>query len=354
MAASPVPTEHVLFSKRAEWSDLTPIPQADAPNALVPIAYAPEYRDAMDYFRALVATREKSARGLDLTELIIRFNPGHYSIWAYRAEILMKLRETEGDKVLETELDLLDELVKFHLKSYQVWQHRRTIVLALNDSSREIAFTTRALTLDSKNYHTWAYRQWILCHFFTPSAKFPDEWAREFRYAEELLEEDVRNNSAWNHRFFLSFEVDTMQADVKDRELNYSKLKLALSPNNPSAWNYLRGVLTRTATPFTTLLPFVLPLTAPLPETPLIADGVTISEDAELPAFLAIEFVADTALIEARGLFLHAAKGEKEKEELDEKTAEAAALFNSLVQYDPIRTKYWHHRAKESLKLIQP
>lgn len=42
MAASPVPTEHVLFSKRAEWSDLTPIPQADAPNALVPIAYAPE------------------------------------------------------------------------------------------------------------------------------------------------------------------------------------------------------------------------------------------------------------------------------------------------------------------------
>lgn len=130
---------------------------------------------------------------------------------------------------------------------------------------------------------------------------------------------------------------------------SYSKLKLALSPNNPSAWNYLRGlassipitffrqtsdlfeqkknsVLTRTATPFTTLLPFVLPLTAPLPETPLIADGVTISEDAELPAFLAIEFVADTALIEARGLFLHAAKGEKEKEELDEKTAEAAAV----------------------------
>lgn len=94
----------------------------------------------MDYFRALVATREKSARGLDLTELIIRFNPGHYSIWAYRAEILMKLRETEGDKVLETELDLLDELVKFHLKSYQVWLVFVLLSFRRNQSRLEACF----------------------------------------------------------------------------------------------------------------------------------------------------------------------------------------------------------------------
>lgn len=37
---SPVTTEpEVVWSKRPGWEDLEPVPQNDAPNALVPIAY---------------------------------------------------------------------------------------------------------------------------------------------------------------------------------------------------------------------------------------------------------------------------------------------------------------------------
>lgn len=32
-------SDYIPFAARPGWSDLTPIPQADAPNALVPIAY---------------------------------------------------------------------------------------------------------------------------------------------------------------------------------------------------------------------------------------------------------------------------------------------------------------------------
>lgn len=38
-------------------------------------------RDAMDYFRALAATEERSERVLELTETIIRMNPAHYTVW---------------------------------------------------------------------------------------------------------------------------------------------------------------------------------------------------------------------------------------------------------------------------------
>lgn len=38
-------------------------------------------RDAMDYFRAISATGEKSERALELTETIIRMNPAHYTVW---------------------------------------------------------------------------------------------------------------------------------------------------------------------------------------------------------------------------------------------------------------------------------
>lgn len=154
-------------------------------------------------------------------------------------------------------------------------------MIALDNSSRELAFTARALSFDSKNYHTWAYRQWALCHFFSPpfsrsssstssTAKQDLEnrdavWQGEIDYTDTLLAEDVRNNSAWNHRFFVAFESGQggQEKLVQEREIEYAsftlhvrfsrltirlfflvrftKRKLALAPNNPSAWNYLRG-----------------------------------------------------------------------------------------------------------------
>ena len=38
-------------------------------------------RDAMNYFRAVSAAEEHSERGLELTEMIIRRNPAHYTVW---------------------------------------------------------------------------------------------------------------------------------------------------------------------------------------------------------------------------------------------------------------------------------
>lgn len=38
-------------------------------------------KDAMDYFRAVIRTDEKSERVLLLTQDIIDMNPAHYTVW---------------------------------------------------------------------------------------------------------------------------------------------------------------------------------------------------------------------------------------------------------------------------------
>ena len=114
----------------------------------------------------------------------------------------------------------MDELAIVHLKTYQVWHHRRLLLTLLRDRviqssdnvlaestdftstypASELRFIARGLSEDAKNYHTWAYRQWILSHFNSD-----DLWAGELKFVEDMLDEDVRNNSAWHHRFFVVF-----------------------------------------------------------------------------------------------------------------------------------------------------
>jgi len=85
-------------------------------------------RDAMDYFRAISASGEKSERVLELTETIVRQNPAHYTVWyvstlsrtnelrQYRYATLLAL-----GKNLTEELELMNEFARVNLKSYQVW-----------------------------------------------------------------------------------------------------------------------------------------------------------------------------------------------------------------------------------------
>ena len=117
---------------------------------------------------------------------------------------------------LDEELELMDEIAPTFLKTYQVWHYRRLLLTALNSvptAVRELEFLKSVLQADAKNYHTWSYRQWILAHFNDE----PRLWAGERAYIEQLLEEDVRNNSAWHHRFFVVFSSGVRAGD-EDRD----------------------------------------------------------------------------------------------------------------------------------------
>jgi hypothetical protein len=63
----------------------------------------------------------------------------------------------------------------------------------------------------------------------------------ELQYVEQLLDEDIRNNSAWNQRYFVINNTTGFTPDVVQRELTYTLDKIKIVTNNESAWNYLRG-----------------------------------------------------------------------------------------------------------------
>lgn len=106
-------------------------------------------------------------------------------------------------------------------------------------------FAAACLSFDAKNYHSWAHRQAII------SAFGGSLWAEELEYTAELLEADVRNNSAWNQRAFVMtkapLDVNPLLGSAEERyqrEHLYIAEKLKLAQHNESAWAYLAGLAT--------------------------------------------------------------------------------------------------------------
>lgn len=130
----------------------------------------------------------------------------------YRAKTLSALSIPPSE-----EIAWLNPTALNHLKNYQIWHHRQTIINQLGYPDGESEFITTMLAQDSKNYHVWSYRQWLVQRFNI----FTDE---ELKWTEGMIDEDVRNNSAWNHRFFLVFgknKDEVPSQDIVNRELEY-------------------------------------------------------------------------------------------------------------------------------------
>ncbi|KAF9345056.1 CAAX geranylgeranyltransferase alpha subunit [Mortierella sp. AD094] len=336
--------DEVPFYEKPEWADVVPIPQDDGPNPLVPIAYTKEYSTTMDYFRAICRSQEQSERALELTKIVIELSPSHYTVWHCRQKLLKAL-----NKDLAEELEWIKWMSSENPKSYQIWHHRQVIVdhmsavflpaslttsvtasslttaptipyhelpesqqkAARDMVNVELEFIAKALAEDSKNYHAWSYRQWVLAHF----GQGP-WWEEELKYLDDLLAIDIRNNSAWNQRFHVvTIGPQGLTEEVVQREIEYAKLKIDRTPNNESPWVYLSGILHKAK--------------HPLSEVKDFCEGLVPRIQANLSPFL------HSTLLD---IYEQEAKEQKKAESLTKAKSEAALLAEKI---DPIRRKYW-------------
>lgn len=81
----------------------------------------------------------------------------------------------------------------------------------LKDPSKELYFSASILELDAKNYHTWQHRQWVIKEFKL--------WKNEMEFVNKLLADDIRNNSAWNQRYFVITHTSGFTDEVIKNEI---------------------------------------------------------------------------------------------------------------------------------------
>ncbi|KAJ5788347.1 hypothetical protein N7457_003337 [Penicillium paradoxum] len=324
------------YSADPEWASVTPIELDDGSDSgvmpLATIAYPLEYLEATSYLRAVMAANEMSERALKLTEDVISMNPAHYTVWIYRAKILFAL-----EKDLNEELEWLNNVSLKYLKNYQIWHHRQVLLSSKSHfptfPPKEADFLMEMFAQDSKNYHVWTYRHWLVRHF-----QLWDQ-PRELEDVEFLLKADVRNNSAWNHRYMLRFgprdtslpdagmvnagnpstaptekgKLPIVDEDMVDGELKFAQEAILRAPENRSPWWYARGVLRAAGRGLGEWEGFV---------GGFVAEGAVKSSHA-------VEWLADVF-----------AEGGKE--------GEAVRMLTMLKEeFDPIRKNYWDYRIRK-------
>ncbi|EED15229.1 CaaX farnesyltransferase alpha subunit Ram2 [Talaromyces stipitatus ATCC 10500] len=337
--------EQGKYNTSPDWTDINPIPLDDGSQeeegitSLAAIAYKPEYLEATSYLRAVMAANEMSERVLQLTEDVIMMNPAHYTVWLYRAKILFALK-----KDLTQELVWLNKVSLKYLKNYQIWHHRQQLLSSKEHfptlPEGEQDFLMQMFDADSKNYHVWSYRQWLVRQF--------NLWddPREMSDVELLISEDVRNNSAWNHRYLLRFAprqgaeaamsvasdasekgcLNVVDEDVVDAELEYAQKKILRAPENRSPWLYARGVLRAAGRSLAEWKGFASRFF-----TEEISDAAT--PIVHVKSSLALEWLAD--------VFCQEAREQQQKEKVDE----AVKMLTLLKErYDPIRKNYWDYK----------
>lgn len=167
------------------------------------------------------------------------------------------------------------------------------------------------LEQDSKNYHVWSYRQWLVQRF--------DLFASddELRWTEAMINDDVRNNSAWNHRWFLvvgGHDGRLESPHLVERELEYAKYAIRKAPQNQSPWNYIKGVVRVAGLPLSTLTDFA-------------REFADMRRPDDIYSSHALDLLADIYAAE---------QGSKE---------EAKKALDLLAsRFDPIRAHYWSYR----------
>lgn len=345
-------TDPSNYSNDPEWSDITPLPQDDGgPNALATIAYTPEYSEASSYLRAIMAVPEYSPRALDLTAHLIELNPAHYTVWLYRMKTLEEL-----DVPIEDELEWLNDVSLRYIKNYQIWHHRQVLVtrLAAQLASGEVdggagklqevmhaelAFLAEMFEKDQKNYHVWSYRQWLVRKF--------DLWEGygELEEMERFIRLDVRNNSAWNHRWFLVFGREAPMAKdggklspqtegwrasekVWQREVDYAKEAIRLAPQNESPWSFLKALLRRNGVTMAWLAGFAREFAA-------VEEGsaARAKETESMP--------------KVRSTFALDVLAEAYAEDATMRQEAAYALQLLAERYDTIRKNFWEYKRKK-------
>jgi protein farnesyltransferase/geranylgeranyltransferase type-1 subunit alpha len=154
--------------------------------------------------------------------------------WFHRRKCLQAL-----NKDLDEEIEYTNEVGGENPKNYQIWFHRRACLDQLGGgvehARKELQYVGRVIDDDSKNYHAWSHRQYIITTYSL--------WEGEVNFCSSVITTDIRNNSAWNQRWFAFHGKGTTNAFDPAAEVSYAMDVADTDLYNESPLVYVLGVL---------------------------------------------------------------------------------------------------------------
>lgn len=230
---------------------------------------------------------ECTLENLEKTTKLLALNPEFYTIWNYRREILIELFKQgllDTKITLENDLKLVMSQLKLYPKCYWIWNHRIWCLFKLQEINQanwefELMIVSKLLELDSRNFHGWHYRRFIVENIETNSKKLSGNSnesdkgllelfeinIKEFKYTTTKINKNISNFSAWHNRsklipkiFEIYSKIDNKSL-IETNEINHLftnpyqilchdleliKTGIYMDANDSSVWLYLFWLLT--------------------------------------------------------------------------------------------------------------
>ncbi|KAF2497765.1 geranylgeranyl transferase type 2 subunit alpha, partial [Lophium mytilinum] len=224
----------------------------------------------------LIAETQYTVEVLNLTTKLLTENPEYYTIWNHRRRVLQHLFPTQAESaslssdshqttldLITADLSLTTSLLRQYPKCYWLWNHRYwalqvgearlQVAAARKLWQGELQLVTIMLGADSRNFHAWSYRRFVVGELERIPAQ-PDEAIHskqsqsmteaEFAYTTKMIKANLSNFSAWHNRSKLIPKLlDERDSDDAERrhmlDNEFALIHEAfLDPFDQSIWYY--------------------------------------------------------------------------------------------------------------------
>lgn len=171
-----------------------------------------------------IAERQHTIEVLGLITKLLNENPEYYTIWNHRRRVMDALFSTpahendagyNADELIQGDLQLTFALLRKFPKCYWIWNHRNWLLQAGENQqgaevgrnlwTGELQLVNKMLHADSRNFHAWSYRRFVVAQLerlapFTDGTEPRSLAESEFEYTTKMIKTNLSNFSAWHNR----------------------------------------------------------------------------------------------------------------------------------------------------------
>lgn len=168
-----------------------------------------------------IPTSPYSPALLDEVTCLLTVNPEFYTAWNVRRSLLTQLSDSDASQyasLLHADLGFLLGLLRRFPKCYWIWLHRKWCLLQLvklNQVDWQYEFDTiqKLLQLDSRNFHGWEYRRFVVGNIDginAPASQRIGRCISEIEYTTSKINNNISNFSAWHNRSNLITQLNLL------------------------------------------------------------------------------------------------------------------------------------------------